>query len=168
MSLKDASGLFIQLQSCLKIQEELIDRLILTAEMQLEALKRNDLKTLKKTVQEQEAHAFEMEKTEQQRLIVQSSLEKALNIDQGVTLDNLLHFASVTLRDSLQETLAIMRKKVNILKEINLLNSTLIKKIMSINGKIMQILNSGMQTTYGLKGELGSNLQHTSVLNKSV
>ena len=166
--MNDVAGLFNQLYDCLKSQEEIIDRLIESGKAQLMAVKKNSLNELNITIKEQESFASEMEKAEQQRLLLQKSLEKALNIDKGVTLSKLLPYASVQVRASLKQFLEVLQKKAASLDEINALNATLIKKALLVNGRLIQILHSGRSTTYGIKGEIESKSQLMSALNKSV
>jgi flagellar biosynthesis/type III secretory pathway chaperone len=171
--MSNTAGLFEKLYSCLKSQEEIIDRLIAAGEEQLRALKENSLDDLDKTVREQESCIAEMEKTEQQRLLLQTSLEKELNMDKGVTLSRLLPFAPETVRTSLQQSLELLRKKMASLGEINALNAAVIKKALLVNSRLIEILQSGFSTTYtttyGIKGEIdGKKSQLMSALNKSV
>lgn len=164
----DAAGLFEQLYDCLKSQEEIIDRLIASGETQLKALRNNYLDELNNTIQEQESYVSEMEKAEKQRLLLQESLKKALTIDDGVTMSKLLPFAPGPVRTSLEQLHTVLQEKVIKLGEINSFNSSLIKKALLVNSRLIQILNSGMSATYGLKGEIENNRQRVSVLNRSV
>ncbi|OPY58796.1 MAG: FlgN protein [Pelotomaculum sp. PtaU1.Bin035] len=169
--MSNTAGLFEKLYNCLKSQEEIIDRLITAGEEQLRALKENNLDDLNKAMREQESCAAEMERTEQQRLLLQASLEEALKIDKCVTLSKLLPFAPEAIRISLQQLLKDLPKKLASLGEINALNAALIKKALLVNGRLIRILyflHSGLSTTYGIKGEIENKSQPRSVLNKSV
>lgn len=166
----DVTGLFDQLCGCLKTQEEIIDRLIAAGEAQLKAVKENNIIDVNETVKEQEACAAVMEETEQQRLLLQSSLEEVLKVEKGLSLSKLLPFAPESARPPLQQLLEILKKKMASLEEINTLNAALIKKALLVNGRLIQILHSGPSTTYGVKGEIESKSQSQprSVLNESI
>lgn len=160
--------LFMQLYDCLKRQEEILDRLTALGQAQLAALRRHSLEELGLTVQEQEACATEMERAEEQRLLLSGELEQALNLQRGVALTELLTFATGPVRGSLQQLLPAIKEKIKTFQDLNTLNSTLLKRSQHLNNRLIKILSSDTATTYGLKGEVRSGLKQMSVLNKSV
>ncbi len=162
----DVIVLFERLQGCLKNQLDLLDPMITVGEAKSRALRNNRVDDLNEAVKEQESYALEMEMAEQERLLIQESLEKALNIDRDSTLTRLLPFAAEPVRSSLQKLLISLQKKIKTLKDINSLNSILIKKARLVNNRLMQILSSGVPPTYGQKGEIENGLKHISVVNK--
>ena len=164
----DTESLFNQLQECLKAQEEIVDRLIAAGETQFEALRKNNLGELNKATREMEACSAAMERAEQQRLLVQHSLEEALKVAKGMTLSKLLPFAGESIRDPLQQQYFAMKEKVTNLSEINMFNTILINKAQMVNGSLFKFFYAGSSTSYGVKGVIENKLNPISLLNRSI
>jgi len=164
----DAAGLFDRLYQCLVEQEKIIDRLITIGEDQLEAFKENDLIRFNKITAEQKVFAAQMEKAEEERLLIQVYLESRLNVEKGATLSQLLPYAPEPVKASLKEVLVVLRHKMQNLKEINSLSSAMIKRILMVNSRLIQIINASVPKTYGLKGEIQGKLHFASVLNENI
>lgn len=162
------AGLFKELCGCLKSQEAIVDRLTDLAQSQFAALRENSLEDLQKTVNGQESCAAEMEAAEQRRLFILGSLEKALDLEKGVTLSKLLPFARGPERSCLQQLFGALQEKLKNLQELNSVNAGLIKRSRLVNGRIIRIMSSGTATTYGLKGEVRSDLKQAASLDRSV
>ncbi|NPV72569.1 MAG: flagellar protein FlgN [Pelotomaculum sp.] len=164
-----AGSLFEELYRCLLAQGEVLGRCLAAGEAQIEALKENDLARVRSITAEQEAFAAQLKKLEEERLSIQHALEGSLNIKSGASLNDLLPYAPAELRPSLQKACADLRHKIENLKEINSFCALLVRKILKINEKLIQILSSGAAgRCYGEKGELHGGLQLNPVLNKSV
>lgn len=164
----DTESMFNQLIGYLKIQEEIIGRFITTGEEQLEALRNNNLEELDKTVCDQRSHGIKMEKIEQRRLLLQASLEKVLCLEKGATLSMLIPFAPDSLQSCLKDLLSNLNKKIGELKEINSLNSSLIKNTLLLNDKLINIFNPDKSITYDPNGGIESRTKKVSVLNRSI
>ncbi|HOV79654.1 MAG TPA: flagellar export chaperone FlgN [Bacillota bacterium] len=162
-------SLFRQLVDCLNEQEEILERLIASGKRQFKALRINDLEGLNKTVGEQQSDGLKMEEAERRRLAVQALLEEELFIGRGAsTLKGLVLFAPDSLKTALQIKLGVLNNKLNELKEINSLNSRLIKNILLLNERLLKLLAPEGAATYDPKGGLEGKAKKLSVLNKSV
>ena len=159
---------FDKLYRCLREQTEIIDRLLDLGGDQFRAVRGNDLAGLVKIVGEQETLAARLAKAEEERLLLLASLESLPGVEKGTTAAALLSHAPQTLQSSLEEAFREMRNKVRKLKEINSLNAAVIKKILRLNSRLLQIMSAGAPKTYGLKGEIREEPNFASVLNKSV
>lgn len=164
----DTENTFSELLRLLKIQEEIIDLFITTGKDQLKALRSNNLAELNKTVCEQQSLGIRMEKTEQQRLLLRDSLERTLSIESGATANSLIPYAPGTIQPGLEKTLKCLNTKIKELKEINSLNSCLIKNTLMLNDRLLNMINPNKSITYDPKGGFNNKREKVSVLNRSI
>ncbi|KUK82209.1 MAG: Uncharacterized protein XD97_0480 [Pelotomaculum thermopropionicum] len=164
----DTDCLFQQLYRYLAEQEEIIDRLAAAGEDQLQALRDSNLDRLYEITGQQEAWTVQVEKIEEYRLTVQGTLENGLNLQQGATFKEIIKYAPVEVKASLEQSYGSLRRKMADLRELNSLCAAVIKKALLVNNRIIQILNAGGPGNYGQKGELKNQLPYRPVLNENV
>ncbi|MDS1029506.1 flagellar protein FlgN [Bacillota bacterium LX-D] len=155
------------LQTLMQKENEVVEELLNLAEQELEALKIDDLQSLTTITQKQHKICQELTGLEKERLQLQTVLSSTYNLQPNFSLTELI--AAIPENQQLAALGQKLKRNYTSLKELNGINSLLIKQSLSLTNKILGALMPNRKpVVYGQSGTYENSIPKTIKLDKSV
>jgi flagellar biosynthesis/type III secretory pathway chaperone len=161
-------NLFIQLLDCLNIQKNVALKLLEAAQLNLEALKKNNFTAMQASVNKQEILTGEIAKTQQICFEWQIKIENELRLPAGTAISSLSAFAPDNLGNELVSLIQELRDLFVKIQNINEINNLLAQNALAFNEQLINIFLPKERITYKENGVLDKKQPGISRLNLTV
>ncbi|ABO50947.1 hypothetical protein Dred_2437 [Desulforamulus reducens MI-1] len=160
-------SLFFSLLQVLTELNENLTAMLRATEAHNQALRANDMTTIKEVLKELDPISKQVRTFDTQREAIQASLEERLQLPKGSTLNKTLQHAPVHLVQDLNKVAQSLTDTTEAIQKIVEINNVLTKQALHFNEVLLNTMRPA-KSTYNPTGQTSGNKPSTSILNKTI